>query len=420
MFLKHLQLTNIRCFADASLDFDLPGGSNRKWTVLLGENGTGKSTVLKAVALAMLGTDAIAEHLRDPNEWIREGAEEASIRVRFETKKAEEREVTLVFRRGETTAQFLRRSFETGSPLDDALEHTSRSFLTIGYGASRRLAPASVSRSGGSGPFRHPRALNVASLFDREAELNPLESWAMQLDYQSNGERLSVVSEVLSDFLPDMTFSHIDKEKSTLIFDTADGPVSLRQLSDGFQNVAAWIGDLLFQVTEIFEDFKSPMHARGLLIIDEVDLHLHPKWQRRLIDFLTAQLPNMQLLVTTHSVVTAQQAAPGALHYCIRRDRDVRIEPFTADPRTMLLNQLIATEAFGNASDESLQVEHDKEAYRALHRKETKSAEDMAHMAAISERLGQRPESDREQALLKSDQIEILRKLEETLAKARQ
>ncbi|MDO9415725.1 AAA family ATPase [Pararhizobium sp.] len=416
MFVKHMRLQNIRCFTDVSLDFDLPGGSNRKWTVLLGENGTGKSTVLRSLALAMLGSDAILDHLRNPSEWINDKVDEGTLTVLFETKKGEERQVVLNFVRGESTSQFMRRHLEALAPLDDALQHTTRSFLTIAYGASRRMSAASLSSS----TYRSPRARSTASLFDKEAELNPVESWAMQLDYASDGQSLETITGVLSDFLPEMQFSHIDKQRGALIFNTPDGKVSLGQLSDGFQNVAAWVGDLLFQVTETFSDFKNPLHARGLLIIDEVDLHLHPKWQRRLLDFLNFQLPNMQLLVTTHSVVTAQQAEPGALHYCIRRDGDVRIEQFSGDPRTLLLNQLIATEAFGNASDESLLVEQEKQTYRSLHRKTDKSDGEVQQMADIAARLGQRPDSDREQAFLKSEQLDILRKLEETINKAGQ
>ncbi len=393
MFLKHLSLHNIRCFAHAELDFDLPGGKNRKWTVLLGENGTGKSTVLKAIALAMAGSDALTELIGDTDSWIKEGADSGSITVQFETARGKGREVVLEFRRGERRSQFLRRAIENLEPLDAAFEHTTRSYLTVGYGASRRLSSGGVAPDAGE-RYSHPRARSMASLFDADAELNPLESWAIRLDYSTSGEHLSVIREVLSDFLPDTTFSHIDKQNERLMFETPEGVMPLRQLSDGYQNVAAWVGDLLYQITHIFGDYNKPLEARGLLIIDEVDLHLHPKWQRQLLDFLNDRLPKMQLVVTTHSVVTAQQSEPTALHYCIRRDSGIEIEAFEGDPGKLLLNQLIATEAFGNASDESLSVEKDKAKYRELHRKESKTADDRQEMEEIADRLGQRPDDD--------------------------
>ena len=81
-------------------------------------------------------------------------------------------------------------------------------------------------------------------------------------------------------------------------FQTMDGTVTLGELSDGYQNLAAWIGDLLYRITEAFAHHRQPLHARGLLLIDEIDAHLHPAWQRKLREFLTAKLPNFQIIAT--------------------------------------------------------------------------------------------------------------------------
>ncbi len=427
MFLKHLSLNNLRCFEQAELDFDLPGGDNRKWTVLLGENGTGKSTVLKSVALVMAGSNALTELVGETDSWIRAGADSGSIVAQIETAKGQEREISLEFRRGEDRQAFFERAHKTLEPLDAALEHTTRSYLTVAYGASRRLTSGPVGYptdspvdnpvdssvdSPSSSGFKKPRARSVASLFDRQAELNPLENWALKLDDTHDGSRLEVVRNVLSDFLSDIVFSHVDKEQGRLMFTTPDGVVPLHQLSDGYQNVAAWVGDLLYQITSIFEDYKQPLNARGLLMIDVVDLHLHPIWQRRLLHFLTDRLPRMQLVVTTYSVVTAQQSVPTALHYCIRRSDGLKIEQFDGDPRNFLLNQLIATEAFGNASDESLSVERDKATYRELHNKETKTPADRKKMDEIADRIGQRPDDDTESVFLSKEQRKLMEKMQ--------
>lgn len=96
-----------------------------------------------------------------------------------------------------------------------------------------------------------------------------------------------------------------------MIFKTPEGEVPLDDLSDGYQNVAVWVGDLLYRITSTFGDYKSPLKARGVLLIDEIDLHLHTKWQRSLLSFLKNKLPNFQLIVTTHSPMVAQQADDG-------------------------------------------------------------------------------------------------------------
>ena len=66
MFLTQLNLQNVRCFKSLEIDFDLEGGNNRKWTVILGENGTGKSTVLRSMALLLAGSEALLDLLDKP------------------------------------------------------------------------------------------------------------------------------------------------------------------------------------------------------------------------------------------------------------------------------------------------------------------------------------------------------------------
>ncbi len=414
MFLKQLSLTNIRCFGEAGISFDAPGEANRKWTVLLGENGTGKSTVLKATALVLAGSDGLIDLIVDPEHWIGSAGDEARIEVVIETAAGDDRQIALDFRRGEGISDFIGRSQKTLVALNDALAHAQRNYPMFGYGASRRL---SASRQVGvTRPFRNVRARSVASLFDRHAELNPLEKWAMELDYRSDGTQDGMIKQVLSDFLPEIHFAHIDKQAGMLVFDTPDGMVPLAQLSDGYQNVAAWVGDLLYQITLTFDDYTNPLNARGLLIIDEIDLHLHPRWQRRLLDFLDQRLPRMQLLVTTHSLVTAQQSPEGALHYCVRRELGPVIEQFASDPGKLLLHQLLATEAFGRMSDESLEVERMKSEYRGLRDKAAQpdaaqADDDVARMAAIEATIDQMPMDEHALPVLTPEQQVLMRQI---------
>lgn len=409
MYLQSLRLTNIRCFADTALNFDVPGADNRKWTVLLGENGTGKSTVLQAIGAVMGGSDALIDLVRDPAAWIRGDADAGRIEAVISTKTDQPRHIALEFRRDDTPSSFLARSLQTLEPLNNALSHAIRNYPAFAYGSSRRLA-----QTKGLEPrrrFGHPRANAMASLFDRDAPLNPLEQWAMKLDYATEGAQIDLIHRVMNDFLPDLTFAEIDKARQVLLFDTPDGRVPLDRLSDGYQTVAAWIGDLLFQITEIWDDYQNPLHARGLLLIDEVDLHLHPKWQRRLLQFLDRQLPNMQLVVTTHSVVTAQQSPEGALHYCIRRDGPPVIERFDGVPGDLLLNQLMVTEAFGHVSDESMSLEQEKAEYRSLARSATRSAEDSQRMTEIAARVDRVPSDPIEDIRLSPRQQELLSRM---------
>jgi predicted ATPase len=418
MFLKRLVLENVRCFKSLDIDFELPGGQNRKWTVLLGENGSGKSTVLRAIALMLAGSDALPEVLGEPQDWVREGAKHARIDLEIETAKGEDRDLTLSFGPNESVSRIISNSLKGLAPLNNALEHASRNYFTAAYGATRRLGAGRIDLNE-SGRFRHLRARALATLFDRDSELNPLESWAMDLDYRDS-EGLQTVRGVLSDFLPGLTFAGIDKRRRHLVFDTPDGAVPLQQLSEGYQNVAAWIGDLLFRVTETFEDYRAPLNARGVLIIDEVDLHLHPVWQRRLISFLDNKLKNLQLVVTTHSAVTAQQAGPEAIHVLRRGRQGVQIEKFESNPGELLVSQLLMTDAFGLETDESLEVEKKKKRHQKLTKMSKLTAKQQSELKRLERQLGALEGTTPSRPTLHKDQVELLRRLEGEIKGGRQ
>jgi len=170
-----------------------------------------------------------------------------------------------------------------------------------------------------------------------------------------------------------MEFARIDRQKRQIIFKTVDGEVPLGQLSDGYQNMAAWCGDLLYRITETFPDRKDPLETRGVLLIDELDLHLHPVWRRQLVDFLSSALPNFQFIATTHSALTAQQSGEGEL-YVIRREGTKHrptLVPFIGEPRKMMLHQLLMSPMFGLATMDSVEVEQARTVVRRLSTKKS-------------------------------------------------
>src|SRR5918994_5946671 len=318
MFLTRVELTNVRCIRSMTLPLETSSGVTRKWTLLLGDNGVGKSTLMRSIGLVLAGSSALAELIGDPDSLARFGEQECTISADLETADGEKRHISLKISRGDTIKEVYETNKETLELLDRAIARASRNYLVIAYGASRRLSSTRLSTQPVTSRFRHPRANNVATLFSPDAMLNPLETWAIDLHYRRQDEGLEIIHEAMRKLLPGMKFKGIDRERRDLMFETVDGDVPLAYLSDGYQNMAAWCGDLLFRVTDTFEDYKDPLAARGVLIVDEIDLHLHPVWQRQLRNFLSDMFPNFQFILTTHSPLTAQQAGAGEL-FVIRR-----------------------------------------------------------------------------------------------------
>ena len=296
----------------------------------------------------------------------------------------------------------------------EELEHTGRNYFVLAYGASRRLN-FNRGRRSNSSDYGHVRAQSVATLFNPDATLTPIESWAMDMDYRKNRGASNIIKEVVSIFLRDVEFSKIDKDKGQLIFKTPLGSVPLSQLSDGYQNVAAWIGNLLFRVTEAFDDYKTPLKTRGLLLIDEVDLHLHPKWQRDLLTFLRRKLPNFQVVATTHSPITAQQAGENELHYIERRGKSFKLNQFPGVPKAMLLHQLVMSDVFGLPSDESVEMHRKKARYEKLCDTGRRTASQKKEMKRLEEELAVAPQTVRSNVPMTQDQLDLLKTIQKEL-----
>ena len=385
MFLRSLKIRNIRSIHSLDLSFRVEE-SGRQWTYLLGENGTGKSSILRTIALVMAGGEAIAELIGEPDAWIRLGENNAEIAVEFATAENEQRSASVNFSRGDGVRLFLQKNEQALGQIDAAVEKAERNYFLVGYGVSRRASIDKLSSLSTASPFRTLRAQSAATLFSGDASLVSLEQWAMDLEYRRGETGLQAVREAFNTLLPDVEFLGIDREKRLLLFKTPDGDLPLSALSDGYQAMAAWCGDLLFRITETFKDQSNPLHARGVLLIDELDLHLHPVWQRQLVFFLKKTLPNFQVVVTTHSPLTVHQASEGEL-FVLHRDKDkgISTQAFEGAPNRLLLHQLIQSPLFGLETLDSPQVAAMRNELRELQKIGTGSLPDDASKQKIDE-----------------------------------
>ncbi|SAK85992.1 recombination protein F [Caballeronia fortuita] len=394
MHLISLAITDVRSIAKMTLDFSSDKPTARRWTLLLGENGCGKSTVLRCIALVLAGGDGLADLLSDPDAWIRHGRPSCKISATIEFEPGRHLDISLEMRRGDTLSEILDRNRESLVQFDQSLKQNSESAVALGYGVSRRLPVAGRRVTGLSRLTRSPRAGAFATMFLPEFPLISLEDWAIDLHYRKGAKGLSAIRDSLNTLLPGMEFARIDRVRGKLMFRTTDGPIALSELSDGYQSMAAWFGDLLFRITQTLPHAINPLMASGLLLIDELDLHLHPLWQRRLVQFLDKTLPNFQIIATTHSPQTAQQSSEGDLYVIRRHARTNAPEliPFVGEPKTMLLHQLIMSPMFGIDSMDSLEVEKKRAAARRLELTDSRTANQEKRLRNLATELSSLPE----------------------------
>lgn len=340
MHMTSLRVRNVRGIPDAErgvdLEFASKGEPVPRWVVLAGRNGAGKSTLLRAVASTIAGPGmarVLAESFRG---WIREDASHAiaASRLRFTDedyfgsgrKPTFEPWVAVRWERTSGPEPQTSRELVGGrwTPERGPWADNPRGWFVAGYGPFRRIsaAPTEALRLMMS-PGR-PAAL--ASLFREDASLSESIQWLQQKYLQrlegrtEAAEIETFILHLLNDgLLPDgITASRVTSEG--LWVDDPDGvSVVLNELSDGYRIVAGLVLDLIkqFDVSQeglAYSIAPSPtVQNSGVVLIDEIDVHLHIDWQKRIGFWLKEHFPNIQFIISTHSPFICQAADPGGL-----------------------------------------------------------------------------------------------------------
>jgi len=137
------------------------------------------------------------------------------------------------------------------------------------------------------------------------------------------------------------------KWKPQVEFRTPYGWVGIQDLSLGYRTLIAWVVDLAYRLFERYPDSPNPLAEPAIVLVDEIDLHLHPKWQRSLMSYLTERFPNTQFIVTAHSPLIVQ-AATDANIVLLRREGDhVVIDNDVEAIRGWRIDQVLTSDLFG-------------------------------------------------------------------------
>ena len=389
IYFQSLELENVRCFGER-LILELTDEERRlaQWTLLLGDNGVGKTTLLQCLAwmrpVPALTTeegkpDTIEPALSSEENEVLSSLLRVGSMVRLELKAT----LSLGKRLGDATQKI--RPIETGICLIgrngqlQQRELTTNSFSgkrlnlnfldppIFAYGAARHMGSANLDRRDLSDP--------LASLFSSEPELRDAEEILLNFDYhaakrggRSYKQRLQKVKELLATILPDVKDARGIKilgpkvlgkpeEPSGVRFETPYGVVPLTGLSLGYQTTLAWTIDLATRLYERYPDSANPLADPAIVLVDEIDLHLHPRWQRQIMEYLTQHFPRTQFIATAHSPLMVQAAMDANLAVLHQQDGRVVIENQPRFVKSWRVDQILTSELFGVTSARSPDIE---------------------------------------------------------------
>jgi hypothetical protein len=339
MQLKHLTLTYIRAFNHAEITFQ-PG-----MNLIVGINGVGKSTILDTLRILL---SQILSHLSQSRRTALDfeiadiSINQAALTAELTFEIAETEFHCLVHQprepyitnpnptgqiRGQTIATVERHVLTLNSPdIPKFFKKSAQQTLAVYFSPRRALANISTKfKTDGK------NAAFADALVHRELRLMEFADWwlaqkTLASENAPNAQRhLDVLATAISRIIDTCTnirahretFSYLDKKgksttqtNTTLLIDKTGVTLDLRQLSDGERGILTLVLDLARRLSQSNPHLEDPLRAQAVVLIDELDLHLHPQWQRTIVSKLTATFPNCQFIATTHSPLIIGEVEP--------------------------------------------------------------------------------------------------------------
>ncbi|MBJ2153539.1 MULTISPECIES: AAA family ATPase [Paracoccaceae] len=378
--IETIAIRNVRAISSFDINLQALGTGAGRWLMLLGENGTGKSTVLQAIALVLGGSEYVSK-------LIKENRMSISDLVRFRC------------RSGEVAVKL--SGFDVPHRLRifrDRLEFISPGKKVVTITADGEIAGASGAPQtviAGYGAIRLPsrRQNDVAfggefsrleNLFDPFAPLIDAQRWLNGLSRKDFDHTAIVLKDLLSIDVE----AKLVRSKGRVAVHTSGATVSLANLSVGYQTVVALAADILEILSRVW---PNRMDAEGIVLIDELDAHLHPTWQMQIVSSLRRALPFVQFISTTHQPLCLRGLYEGEVVVMHRRQNH-QIEVITdlPSPADFRVDQLLTSSFFGLSSTVDPNTERLFDRYYALLALDVRTDTEKAELAQLTSDLATR------------------------------
>lgn len=347
-FIERVEIRNFRVISDLTLEFPVDLQEEGSWLLLLGENGTGKSTVLGALALALMGDrqrrQLLTDHKLKPTDFVRFGCEHGEIKVYL---TATPEPIVLGFSRGAST-------FTTNSK--------EPKVLLLGYGATRLLPSKAAKDVKKEKSTAGQLASKADNLFNPFSALNDAETWLAGLPNSDFDLIAKGLKKLL--MLENEELIRDPDNKARILVKGYRSQVPLGEMSSGFQSVVALTADVMSVLRLRWETMEA---AEGIVLVDEIDAHLHPRWRMKIVSRLRNAFPRLQFVVTSHDPLCLRGLHEGEV-LVMKRDahgRPIAIGDLPS-PDTLRVEQILTSEFFGLNSTVEPEIDEAIDRYYSL------------------------------------------------------
>ncbi|MDR7155691.1 uncharacterized protein (TIGR02646 family) [Sphingobium xenophagum] len=306
--------------------------------LLLGENATGKSSVLEAIALALLGTGETRalDKLVEPDKIGPEDFVHRPNAGNWNVIASAPLMVDVQFTGVEATASL--RGIHGQADFEGSI---TPSKIVLGYGP-RRYFPNVITRR-----FR-AAAHRVRSLFDPMSTITNPIGWLRKLE-ERDSVKFDAAVRALRIVLMLGDEALIQTEGGHIMVDSPQGRIPLTKMSVGYKSVIAMAIDIM---RELFVYYDNLENAHAVVLVDEIETHLHPRWKMRIVGLLREAFPRVQFILTTHDPLCLRGMYQGEVFVLRRDDADNAIETLSELPNVegMRADQILTSEFFGLGS----------------------------------------------------------------------
>lgn len=325
MFLEKVRIKNFKAIENLELNFQ------KGFNIILGDNGFGKSSILKAIVVGLnsfltgirgIKTSGILpDDIRIDRTTYDSSQEEWSYCLPTEiTCSVTENNTSLEWSRTRKDESGKAKTIDNNSYIKKHLTNALNSFGSVlpllSYQSDSRVWAARRSRTADIVKMpKFDRRVGYIGCLESSTDVKTIDAWCLQMEissfqFQKKIPEYEMFKQIVSRFMQEICGLKIpprlirDVRKKTLVYSEDNVKYEdIHNLSAGYQSLLWMVIDIAYRLAHLNPNIDDYQNISGIVLIDEIDMHLHPNWQWKIVDALTQTFPQIQFIVTTHSPI---------------------------------------------------------------------------------------------------------------------